>query len=272
MKEFIFNCHTHVGDAFIVLGKKRWTVEELVAPPGGLKHRLLRKASESDITGGMEQAVSIMKKCGTTHFCDFREGGVEGVKQLREVAKGINAIVLGRPLELNYDKKEMNEILKVADGVGLSSISDWEYEELKKVAGHANKKKKLFAIHASEALREDINAILELKPSFLVHMSSASSDDLELVADASVPVVVCPRSNAFFGIRPDIEGMIKYGIPLLLGTDNAMITPPDITEEMKYLLKNFNVAKSQALEMINTNPRKYLNVSPSIQQSDGRSV
>jgi len=270
--EIVVNSHTHIGDAFIDLDKRAWTVEELVAPPYGLKHRLMREASEKEILGGMRKAISVMEGCGTTHFCDFREGGIEGIKILKKAMEGsdLRAIILGRPVELRYESKEVNEILKISDGIGLSSISDWDYEELRKVAVHVNKKKKIFAIHASEAFREDIDAILDLKPSFLIHMSSASRDDLEIVADAGVPVVVCPRSNAFFGIRPDIESMLECGIPLLLGTDNAMISPPDIMQEMEYLLKNFDISREQAAEMVTSNPRKCLNVSLDIQQSDGK--
>jgi len=79
---------------------------------------------------------------------------------------------------------------------------------------------------------------------------------------------VCPRSNAFFGIRPDIEGMVAHGVTLLLGTDNAMIVPPDIMDEVDYLLDNFDVSREQALEMVYENPRKSLNVSVNIQQTD----
>jgi len=273
VNHFVFNCHTHIGDAFISLDKtggRRWSVEELVAPPHGLKHKMLGRASDETIGAGMRKAISVMKGCGTTHFCDFREGGVRGVEQLKKIAEseGINAIILGRPSELGYDRSEVEEILRIADGIGVSSISDWNYDELGKLAKHARKKKKMFALHASEAFREDINSILDLKPTFLVHMSSAGEDDMEIVADEGVPVVVCPRSNAFFGIRPNIESMMAHGITLLLGTDNAMIAPPNIMDEVDYLLNNFDVSKEQAMKMIYENPRKSLNVSADIQQTD----
>ncbi len=76
--------------------------------------------------------------------------------------------------------------------------------------------------------------------------------------------------KCFFGIRPDIESMLGCGISLLLGTDNAMVAPPDIMQEMEYLLKNFDVSREQALAMITANPRKCLNVGLHIQQSDGK--
>lgn len=272
MKSLLFNCHTHIGDAFISIDKsnRKWEVKELVAPPHGFKHKILREASDEIIESGMRKAISVMKGCGTTHFCDFREGGAEGAEQLKRIAEeeGINALILGRPVELRYDRGEVDRILGIADGIGVSSISDWNYDELKKLAGHARRKKKMFALHASEAAREDINKILDLKPTFLVHMSSAGRDDIEIVADKGIPVVVCPRSNAFFGIRPDVEGMMESGVTLLLGTDNSMIVPPNIVDEVHYLLDNFDVSREQALEMVIENPRKCLNVSADIQQTD----
>ncbi|GAH12171.1 unnamed protein product, partial [marine sediment metagenome] len=51
----LVNAHTHIGDSFI---RKRnlklpRNVEDLVAPPDGLKHRLLKEASDLEIIGGM---------------------------------------------------------------------------------------------------------------------------------------------------------------------------------------------------------------------------
>ena len=61
------NAHTHIGDSFIReknidLPKN---VEELVAPPNGLKHRLLKEASDEEIIDGMEKSLDIMIKCET---------------------------------------------------------------------------------------------------------------------------------------------------------------------------------------------------------------
>ena len=253
----IFNCHTHIGDAFIHIDKsKKWSVEELVAPPHGIKHLLLKKASEEEIMNGMEKAMKIMKSCGTTHFCDFREGGIKGVELIKKVLNEINAIILGRPVEHIYDKEEIDGILKISNGIGVSSISDWDFWELRKVAEHVHKKKKIFALHASEVVREDINAILDLKPTFVVHMSKANDSDLEIIANEKIPVVVCPRSNAFFGIKTNVKGMLGKGVKLMLGTDNAMITPPNIIEEVTYLVKNFNVNLKDAWSMITRIPEE----------------
>jgi cytosine/adenosine deaminase-related metal-dependent hydrolase len=89
-------------------------------------------------------------------------------------------------------------------------------------------------LHCSERIREDLDRVLDLRPAFLVHMIQATDDDLERCADADVPIVVCPRSNAFFGMTPDIPRMLRAGVELRLGTDNAMINVPSMLNEMEF--------------------------------------
>lgn len=239
----LINAHTHIGDSFI---KKKnidlpKNIEKLVAPPNGLKHKLLREASDKDIIEGMEKSIEIMIRNGTKYFCDFRENGVKGIHLLKAVLKNkkISCLIFSRPENLKYDNKEVEILLKESDGVGISSISDWDYSELKKLALHVKKKNRFFAIHASECFREDIDLILDLKPSFLVHMVFASESDILRVEDAGIPIVVCPRSNAFFGLKPDVELMRKIGVELLIGTDNAMLNSPSILDEIVYFRKVF---------------------------------
>ena len=160
-------------------------------------------------------------------------------------------------------------LLERADGIGVSSLADWPSDALRQVAAHVHRSDVLFALHASEAVREDIDAILLLQPSFLVHLCRATDDDLHAVAAAGVPVVVCPRANAFFGLQPPVERMLELGIPLLLGTDNAMLVSPDIQEEMAYIHEHFAVSPDNVAAMTAANPRKYLNVRGNIHQRAG---
>ena len=41
----------------------------------------------------------------------------------------------------------------------------------------------------------------------LVHMIKASESDFVRVKNEGISVVVCPRSNAFFGLKPDYDLM-----------------------------------------------------------------
>jgi len=263
------NAHTHVGDSF--LRKKNIklprNVEELVAPPNGLKHRLLEKASEKEIIDGMKTSIDEMIGTGTSYFCDFREDGINGVYQLRNALKNrkIGSIILSRPQQMSYDKNEMELLLKNSLGIGLSSISDWEYSEIEKIAKHAKREKKIFALHASEAVREDIDLILDLKPDFLVHMVSATESDLTHVKDENIPVVICPRSNAFFNLKMNLKLMKKTRIDLMLGTDNIMLNTPNVLEELRYLKNSTTVFSTQELlNMITYTPRKALNLDDCI--------
>jgi len=265
---FLCNCHTHIGDAFIHLPQKRWTVNSLVAPPTGYKHQRLQEASLEKIQHGITAAANIMKACGTTHFIDFREGGVSGVQALQTLDLPLKAIILGRPTGLKYSKQEIDALLDITDGIALSGTADWDYSLIMQIADHVHSVDKVFALHVSEHLQENMEDVLSLRPTFVVHLCCTTEDDLDLIADAKVPVIVCPRANAFFGLRPPIEAMLERDISLMLGTDNAMIVPPNIKEEIVYVKQHFFVSSQDIDAMVTTNPRKCLNVIGNIHEAD----
>lgn len=231
----LWNAHTHLGDA-VVTQELRGTLEELVAPPNGLKHRVLARAKDEAVVAAMRRAMATMLRTGTTGFADFREGGVKGLRLLYAAQTGLPlpGVVLGRPARLAYDAREVAALLRASDGIAVSSYIDWPPGDLEKVAADVRRARKLFAIHCSERIREDIDKVLDLSPAFLVHMVQATDADLERTADAGVPVVVCPRSNAFFGLTPDLPRMLRAGLELRLGTDNAMINVPSVLREMDF--------------------------------------
>src|SRR5438309_2967708 len=231
----LWNAHTHLGDA-IVTQELKGTLEELVAPPHGLKHRVLAKAKDAAVIAAMRRAMATMVRTGTTGFADFREGGLKGLKLLYAAAAAlpIQGIALGRPVDLSYDPREVAAILRASDGIAVSSYIDWPRHAIEKLAADVRRAKKIFAIHCSERVREDIDAVLDLNPAFLVHMVQATDADLERCADADVPIVVCPRSNVFFGMTPDIPRMLGHGVELRLGTDNAMMNTPSHLREMEF--------------------------------------
>ncbi len=231
----LWNAHTHLGDA-VVTQELKGTLEELVAPPNGLKHRVLARAKDDEVVAAMRRTMATMLRTGTTGFSDFREGGVKGLKLLyaAEAALPLRGVVLGRPAGLAYDAREVRALLRASDGVAVSSYVDWPRPDIEKLAADARRERKIFAIHCSERIREDIDAVLDLHPAFLVHMIRATDADLTRCADAHVPVVVCPRSNAFFGVTPDIPRMLAAGVELRLGTDNAMINVPSMLREIEF--------------------------------------
>lgn len=231
----LWNAHTHIGDA-VVTQELRGSIEDLVAPPNGLKHRILAKAKDEAIIAAMRRAMATMLRTGTTGFSDFREGGLRGLRQLYAALAvlPLDGVALGRPTGLAYEPREASALLRASDGIAVSSYVDWPAAELEKLAADARRAGKPFAIHCSERIREDVDKVLDLKPAFLVHMVQATDADLERVADASVPIVVCPRSNAFFGMTPDIPRMLAADVDLRLGTDNAMINVPSMFREIEF--------------------------------------
>ena len=231
-----FNAHTHIGDSF-VRDPPKMSIEELVGP-GGYKHRMLESADEDVILAGMRKSMETMLSIGTLGFADFREGGINGAKLLKKAAEGLplKPVILSRPVE--GTESEIEELLKISDGFGMSSLSDYGFDFLRMLSDKTHEKGKIFAIHFSERIREDVNALLELEPDFIVHALEVTHEDMEDISDAGIPVVICPISNAFFGKRPKFRELLEHDIEVHIGTDNAMIAEPNILEELRFLYKS----------------------------------
>jgi len=193
------NAHTHCADAGLKV-PPGMAVEDLVAPPNGLKHVYLKglddRALEKNIT---EYARSSFSN-GIGAFIDFREGGEKGCRVLRKAVR--EAVIMGRPLSEEYDEHEISRILDVADGIGLSSISDMDHRYIEKIADQVRTRGKLFSLHASERIREDIDFILSLDPAFVIHMTEAADSDILKCAESEVPIVVCAGRTCIIEKRP----------------------------------------------------------------------
>ena len=224
----VLNMHTHCADYGLRI-PEGMGLQELVAPPDGLKHRYLRETPPDVLRESMSRFSDDSMKAGSLSFVDFREGGEEGCRLLRSASPG--AVILGRPVSKELDTAEVEGILDVADGIGISSISDMDHRYIEAVADIVRERRKVFAIHASERVREDIDFVLSLDPAFVVHMCEATDSDLAKCAEAEVPIVVCPTSNRYFGKSPPIARAQAAGADLALGTDNGMLCPPDMFSE-----------------------------------------
>ena len=222
------NAHTHCGDAGLKI-PPGLTIEELVAPPNGLKHRYLKGLDETTLENNIRGYANTSYENGIGRFIDFREGGEAGCRIMRKAAP--DAVILGRPLSEKYDPQEVSKILDVADGIGISSISDMDNRYIEKVADQTRERGKIFAIHASERVREDIDIVLSLDPAFVVHMTEATDSDMLKCAESEVPIVVCARSNLYYGKVPPVKRMIDCGVDVAIGTDNAMLGDPDMRTE-----------------------------------------
>src|SRR5947199_8707785 len=133
----LWNAHTHLGDA-VVTQELTGTLEELVAPPHGLKHRILAKAKDDAVIGAMRRAMATMLRTGTTGFSDFREGGLKGLKLMYAAvaAMPLQGVALGRPMSLQYDALEVSAILRASCGIVGSDAVHWHQDGTQKRAEH----------------------------------------------------------------------------------------------------------------------------------------
>ena len=235
----VVNGHTHCADYGLRI-PPGLSLEELVAPPDGLKHRYLRESPDDVLRGNMSLFASDSRAYGSAAFVDFREGGLHGCELLRSAVP--DAVILGRPTSPEFDPDEVAAILDVADGIGISSLSDMDHGYIEAVADMVRERRGIFAIHVSERVREDIDLVLSMDPAFVVHMCEATDSDLSKCAEAEVPVVVCPTSNIYFGKVPPIARAQAMGVDLAIGTDNGMLRTPDMVDEARVFTE---VAESQ---------------------------
>ncbi len=263
------NAHTHIGDS-VAFPAPKGSVEEIVGPPDGFKHRILRSTPRKSKINAMRESIRFMSHTGTSAFVDFREGGLEGLREFSDalISDSPRPTVLGRPMGIESKRDEIDAILDSCDGIGLSAYRDWPLDFLRGVSRAANAKKKVFALHASEVVREDIGHILDLEPSFLVHMTCALESDMAQCAKENLPIVVCPRSNEFFGLCPDIPLMLRSGVTVGLGTDNCMVSRPDILEELKAAYRlgkaKGGITPLEAIRLATFSGRKVLNANGNI--------
>ena len=270
------NLHTHIGDAFAKEAAYGMDVKDAVGHPGSMKHKLLSIVSFEKFSKGVKDAVTEMLSSGITTFVDFRENGADGIKMLREALKGeeIRAFILGRAQ--NFDQWE--KILEIADGVGLPSLNRYSDQEIKTISKLAYNKRKYFSFHASETVEQRKKSIKEYgisdltrgllisNPSFIIHATHVDLPEIEKLASNNVPVVLCPRANAYLGSGvPPIAEMMKNRINLGLGTDNVMVNSPDMFREFDFLvretrLQNFVLPPKEILKMVTKNAAKILNL------------
>ncbi len=237
------NAHTHIGDSIAKEAGEGLSLEELVAPPDGLKHQLLAEATREELIEAMTRTVSLMEAAGTGMFIEFREGGVDGVEAITEVLQGFDTegIILGR---------ETVDAMELADGFGASGANDGEFSRERNATARAEK---LFGIHAGEVDSSDINPALDLEPDFLVHMVHAEPLHLERVEDSETPVVVCPRSNAATNVGlPDVRALLDR-TTVALGTDNVMMNSPSMFREMAFTELVSDVSAREVLQMATLN-------------------
>ena len=262
------NAHTHIGDS-VAKEPDFMPVEKLVGP-GGFKHKILAETPYDNLVSSMKATIEDIFSTGTQMFADFREGGVSGVRALKEAFSLANANgqeklsmkIFGRPAAGTGTGAETEDIIRLfesVDGIGMSSVADHPQEELKLLAGETKRKGKMLALHAGERNAEDIKGAIELEPDFIVHLTKASLQDFKKMQDKNIAAIVCIRSNLMTGLGlPPLRQMLESGLTVGVGTDNVMLNSPDIFSEMEFISKIFHLEARKVLKMCTLNSAKVL--------------
>lgn len=238
-----FNAHTHIADTVALdtpVGDR--PLAELVAPPNGLKHQILRATSDALLVRAMQESMRFMRATGTSAFAEFREGGVHGVDLIRQAAApGVTPLIFGR------DGGEL-----CADGLGLSSANNREADAAAVDAARAAGKR--IAVHAGEAGTDDIDNAFSLDPDIIIHATHFEDRHIREAADRNIALVLCPRSNWILGgtasgARPPVRKMLDAGCTLWLGTDNVMFVAPDMFAECAFLSTIYKITPQETLAM-----------------------
>ena len=274
------NAHTHIGDSIIKDEGDGLSLDEMVKPPHGIKHVALESARDDELIEAMRQSMWDMHDFGISHFMDYREGGIEGVKLLRKAAEGIpiTPIILGRDSSFygedpNYHqvKVAIRKLLKVADGIGLSGFGEIDTTVAEIICEKCEKAGKISSIHVAESESNQFTSLektdkTEPKRAFdagfnqVVHMTNPKNDDIDFLANSKSSLTICPRSNGALsvGIIPLFD-ILKTGVRPLIGSDNIMINRPNLFREMEFTLKIMKglsknyIAPVEMLKMATTN-------------------
>lgn len=254
------NGHTHIGDSIIKDEGYGLSLGEMVKPPNGVKHKALANAEDGEIIDAMKKSMWDMFESGTTHFIDYREGGIKGVELLRKASKNlpVTPVILGRDdsfygqnPDLRKVKIAIRKLLKLVDGIALSGFGEISDEVASLITSECRKAGKISSIHVAESMhlqddslrdfnKTEIQRGVDADFDQLVHCTNPRNNDLELIKNSNV--VVCPRANATLnvGVAP-LNEMFSKGIKPLLGSDNLMLNSPNLFRELEFSLKIMSV-------------------------------
>ena len=267
----LVDAHVHMGDSFAKDVGIGASLNELVHPIYGLKTKLLNEGQEESIRRAIASTSRDMISSGVTTFADFREGGIRGVRiELTALMESKQrALILGRPnrhfhpTEVVRDTalsvetmSELNEMVQLCAGVGLSGPNEYTAYALKQISELMKSKGKLSAIHAAESaegqkfsfesfsISEAGRALRYLNPDFVVHFTHSTKEDIGDFSRAHIPVVCCPRANSILGLGfPPIFELLEANVTVALGTDNIMLNAPDMFREMDYTSRSLRAIR-----------------------------
>lgn len=255
----LINSHVHLGDSFAKDSILGMNVRGAVGKKG-IKWKLYKTAKRDEIIKGIQDSILYMTISGTTSFAEFREFGLEGLQifweSLEKLKIGVKPIVLAREIKESDPKLKFHGF-----GLNLYHLESID-ESFKKLC-----KDKFLVVHAGECPNEvsrllDIIDDANIKVDAIVHATKATDCELEEISKRRISVILCPRSNLTLRVGiPNVAKMLEHKINVCLGTDNVMITPPNMFRELEFLsrliyLQDPDVSSKEILKIASVNPAK----------------
>lgn len=266
------NSHIHLLDyAFPEYGMNLG-ITELVAYPSGLKYRMLSSTSSDKLLESSKRLVKRLVRYGVGRAIAYLESASLAPQLKREAgAMGLDLLLLVHP------SNDIGKDLMLADGLGLDTPLRLSVDELKAIRLESSRLGRIVATHIAET-REDREkgdfelAMGYLNPDLLIHGVHLGEEDILKLVEKGVPLVLCPRSNMHLGVGlPRVSDLIKSGVRILVGTDNAGIIEPDIWRELETLynigrLVDKNLDPKQILKAATVNVSGLTPTPPVIQE------
>jgi cytosine/adenosine deaminase-related metal-dependent hydrolase len=247
----LINAHTHVGDSIgkdIALDSG---LDTRVHPVHGAKKKILQETKPEHLKIFIRSTAISMVKKGITAFADFREGGYDGVKLLKDAMHDlpIKCVILGR-IEYYFDYSKKREkwsnnsrdlsktknqngkrlppeasqmaadILRISDGLGISGANENTDESLRQYyrilqKNKANNKKLLLAIHVAESKSTSQFSKLNTKRTEVKRVMQFLKPDFVVhmtnATNNDISLVAKRRTGII--VCPRANGILATGIP-----------------------------------------------------------
>lgn len=249
------NTHTHITDSVAKDGvrAREYSWEELFIDPG-LKGEYLDEATQEEKREAMARTLEFMKETGTGTFADFKEEGIQGVKDLNTVDEEspVDALTLFQGEYLTEDDDLRTEIERAN---GYQSYYPWG-EQDERAREICDELGKVFALHSGEPGPDDIDDALALEPDYTSHMVHTREEDYEVLAEKDIGISALPRSNlVILDKLPPLERLHET-TTVSLGTDNVMLNSASMFREMEFTSKLFDIPPTEVLQMATINGAK----------------
>jgi len=257
----LVNAHIHVLDyAFQEVGLDLG-LSELVSEPHGLKHRLIARLSPREVLRSSMNLFDKLVKQGVYTAIVFCERA-EVADCLRQASQraGLSLVLLTRPKRADGSLL-LDDALEKSDGLGLDSPLRYTADELAQMKRRCAERGLFKAVHVSETPqvheKGDFKLALEVfEADMIVHGVYLEEHEIRELSSRGTSLALCPRSNMWFSSGlPPLGKLVRQGVNLLLGTDNAGWVNPDIWRELEAL---FNASRLQGLRL---NPRDVLKMA-----------